>query len=100
MNKLVLVLGSLLSLSALFTTNSAFAEDGFSIKNVKSRSGFTTIFIETDKARRLNCAVFDSNDFPLQYGSMDIRPNLGKVVIITGKITDKIASTKCWEITV
>jgi len=98
MKKLILVLGTLLSLSALFTTNTAFAEDGFTIKSVKSRSGFTTIFIETDKARRLNCAVFDSNNFPLQYGSMDIQPNMGKVIIITGKITDKIDSTKCWEI--
>lgn len=100
MNRLALLLGSCLSFSALLTANGALAEDGFAIKNVKSRSGFTTIFIETDKARRLNCAVFDSNDFPLQYGSMDIRPSMGKVVLITGKITDQIASTKCWEITV
>lgn len=83
-------------LALALATSPALAD--LAIKRVfQSSASYTKLLIETDKTRRVKCAVFDRQDNPLRVDTQTVTPPLDEVLMHTGEMTSAVHTAKCWE---
>lgn len=90
--------GAILLFAALFTGTCAAAEDnGYEIKRVFASSGISvTVVVEVPAPVAMKCAVYDANENPLRVETRKVSPPIDEIMIITGEVTNSVASAKCW----
>ena len=83
----------------LLTPLVGMAGEGFEIKRLfESSSSYTKVIIETDKPRKVKCAVYDSQENPIRVDTQVITPPLDELLLRTGDKTKAVSTVKCWEI--
>jgi hypothetical protein len=70
---------------------------GVAVKRLyKSSSDYVRVVIETNRRRRVKCAVYDANDNPISVREVIITPPLDEFPIRSGDRTNSVTSVKCW----
>lgn len=82
----------------MYLTVPSLAMADFEVKRLfESSSMYVKVIIETDKPRKIKCAVYDSNHNPLRVDTQIVTPPLDELLIRTGDKTKAVKTVKCWE---